>query len=242
MAVARSYESLRQVGEPFEENKRMYIYVITKKGEQKKVRWYTDSQRASQDKAAGRVATVDPMDFNARHAFGFGPDGYITLYKGPNSVIDEWRYGLECGTVRYNLTFQYYSPSKYVIEELPAGITAVKLAWNQVCKDETRMRSHEEIAALVSELIKDENSSAYQGSVNEWLVQDVVVREKLTNQTYFGDKTTHVMIDAGGNVYQWETGAKNYDVGHALKLKMKVKEHKEVKGEKRTIVWYCKEQ
>lgn len=240
--VAKSYENLEQVGDPFEENKRMYIYVITKKGEQKKVRWYTESQRASQDKAAGRKPTNSLMDFDARHAFGFEEAGYITLYKGPDSVIDDWRFGLECGAVRYNLTFQYYSPSKYNITDLPDGVTAIRLEWKDVQDYETRMKPHSEVIELVNELLRDENSSVYQGNVNDWLIKDVVVREKITAETHFGDKTTHVMIDAGGNAYQWETGAKNYEVGRALKLKMKVKEHKEVKGEKRTVVWYCKEQ
>ena len=48
------------------------------------------------------------------------------------------------------------------------------------------------------------------------------------------------MRDAEGNMYIWETGTKNFEVGMALKLRMKVKAHKEVKGEKCTVVWYCK--
>ena len=49
------------------------------------------------------------------------------------------------------------------------------------------------------------------------------------------------MVDAEGNTYIWETGTKNYTSGTTIKLKMKVKTHKEVKGEKCTVVWYCKE-
>ena len=49
------------------------------------------------------------------------------------------------------------------------------------------------------------------------------------------------MVDAESNTYVWETGAKNYESGTEVKLKMKVKAHKEIDGEKCTIVWYCKE-
>ena len=39
--VAKTYQSLEIQGEPFEENKRLYVNVVTKSG-LKKVRWYTD--------------------------------------------------------------------------------------------------------------------------------------------------------------------------------------------------------
>jgi hypothetical protein len=49
------------------------------------------------------------------------------------------------------------------------------------------------------------------------------------------------MVDAANNTYIWETGARDYPITMALKLKMKVKDHKEIDGVKTTIVWYCKE-
>ena len=49
------------------------------------------------------------------------------------------------------------------------------------------------------------------------------------------------MCDAEGNTYIWETGTKNFEANLVVKLKMKVKAHKEINGEQCTIVWYCKE-
>ena len=43
MPVAKTYESLEMQGEPFKENGRMYVNVMTSKG-LKKVRWYSDNE------------------------------------------------------------------------------------------------------------------------------------------------------------------------------------------------------
>ena len=43
MPVAKTYEKLTLQGEPFMENKRMYVYVLAKNGP-KKVRWYSDAE------------------------------------------------------------------------------------------------------------------------------------------------------------------------------------------------------
>lgn len=245
MAVARSYESLEQLGEPFEENKKMYVMVRTKAGAEKKVRWYSESERAAQDKKAGIAAkpSNDLMDFDARHAFGFGESGYITVYSGPTALIDDWRYSLECGAVRYNLTFQYYSPSKYNVTDIPAGVIAIRLNWEDVCDHDTRMKPHEEVTRIVANMFGVDSASAstYQGTPGTWLEKSVVITEKTTSESQYGKKHTYAMVDADGNKYVWETGSKNYEVDLEINLKMKVKKHKEIKGIPCTVVWYCKE-
>mgnify|MGYP007101842486 CR=1 FL=1 len=244
MAVARSYEKYELQGEPFEENGRMYVNVLAPKGT-KKVRWYTDSERAAQDRKAGvEVKKNALMDFNARHAFGFGDLGFITLYKTTSERLLEDFVESHIESFRYNLTFQHYTPSRIPVPELPAGIEAIRLNWEQVQDYETRMRPHEEIAKLVRDLISpsgDAFSSVYQGEPGAWLEKDVVVRDNIARTSYYGEKHTHYLVDTEGNTYVWETGTKNLEVGVATRLKMKVKEYREINGEKCTVVWYCKE-
>ena len=74
MTVARSYEKFEIQGEPFKESGRWYVNVMAPKG-LKKVRWYSDAERAAQDRKAGVEEPV--FDFNAKHAFGFDEAGYI---------------------------------------------------------------------------------------------------------------------------------------------------------------------
>ena len=236
--VAKTYQSLEIQGEPFEENKRLYVNVLTTKG-LKKVRWYTDTEYRRMYPDAPVENKL--MDFNARHAFGFGKKGYITLYKGDERVVERWAENDRTNIWR-NTTFGYYTPSKFPTPEVLNGIEPIQLKWEQVQDYEDRMKPHEEVAKLVSDLLGGSaiSNSTYQGKENDWLEKEIVVKENIAREDHFGEKHTHYMRDAEGNMYIWETGTKNFEVGMALKLRMKVKAHKEVKGEKCTVVWYCK--
>ena len=105
------------------------------------------------------------------------------------------------------------------------------------------MKPHEEVQKYVNTLLNPagNSQSQYQGTENEWLQKTVTVREKKTKDSCYGDKYTYTLADAENNIYVWETGAKNYALDATVSLKMKVKEHKEINGEKITVVWYCKE-
>lgn len=237
MPVAKSYQHLTTVGEPFKESGRMYILVQAPKGE-KKVRWYSD---AEYQKMYPDEKPIDiMMTFNARHAFGFGEKGYILIYKGDN--VEEW-FENDHTNIWYNLTFGYYTPSKFEPPKVLMGVEAVKLTWDEVKQDDIHMKSHAEVAAYVSKLLggSSNTKSEFQGQKDEWLQKEVKIREKKTKESQFGTKHTYTMDDAEGNTYVWETGAKDYSCDAAVSLKMKVKEHKEIGGEKVTVVWYCKE-
>lgn len=237
MPVAKTYQSMEIQGEPYQENKRWYVDVLSTKGI-KKVRWYSDTEYARMYPEEKK----DLMDFNARHAFGFDEKGYITIYKGDPKVVEEWAEN-DRTNIWYNLIFGYYTPSKFPTPKVLNGIEPIQLKWEQVQNYEDRMKPHEEVAKLVSSLVSVQpcaSNSTYQGQENTWLEKEVVIKENLKREDHFGEKHTHFMRDAEGNLYLWETGAKNLEIGMAVKLKMKVKAHKEVNGEKCTVVWYCK--
>lgn len=236
--VAKTYQSLEIQGDPFEENKRLYVNVVTKNG-LKKVRWYTDVEYRRMYPNEP-VVENDLMNFDARQAFGFGEKGYITIYKGDH--VKEWAEN-DRTNIWYNLTFGYYTPSKFPTPEVLNGIESIQLKWEQVKDHDNRMKSHEEVTKLVNDILGGSiiSNSAFQGKENDWLEKEVTIKENISREDHFGEKHTHYMRDSEGNMYIWETGAKNFEVGMAIKLRMKVKAHKEVKGEKCTVVWYCKE-
>lgn len=275
MAVAKSYEKMEIIGEPFEREGKMYVRVKgvcnrcngsgnysynPKDGttcfrcggsgkEYHEVRWYTDKQREAMDRAAekraaAKVAKVEErkVKFAARNAFGFGEKGYITLVVGDSHTINEWAHETDPCRARFNTIFGWFIPSKMEMPVFPEGVTGVELTWDMVGADDLTMKDNNEVETLVRQLRGEISSnSTHQGTVGEWITANLVVREKYQTDTRYGDKFTHVMIDANGNVFVWATGTKNYDIGTSLSLKMKVKEHSEYKGEKRTVVWYCKE-
>jgi len=235
MAVAKTYASYPLNGEPFEENKRMYVNVVTSKG-LKKVRWYTDAEYKRMYPDA--IIEDTTMNFNARHVFGFGDKGYILIYKGQN--IEEWAEN-DRTNIWFNLTFGYYTPSKLEPPKVLNGIEAIQLKWEDVMAHDDRMKPHEEVQKIVAALLHNESTSTYQGTVNEWLQKEVTIINKKSNETHFGTKHIYTMIDTNKNIYVWETGAKDYANNTSVTLKMKVKEHKEIDGAKATVVWYCKE-
>lgn len=146
MAVAKSYATYPIIGEPFEENKRMYVNVQAPKGP-KKVRWYTDKEYNKLYPDTPIVHNV--MDFNAYHAFGFDGAGYITIYKGIN--VEEWAEN-DRTNIWYNLTFGYYTPSKFESPKILNGIRAIQLKWEDVKDHDNMMKSHEEVQKIVRAL------------------------------------------------------------------------------------------
>lgn len=215
------------------------------------VRWYTDSQRAAMDRAAEKRAAAKEVKqeerrikFAARNAFGFGDAGYITLVWGDNEAIKEWRYDLPEHTVWYNELFGWFIPAGREPEEIPAEFNTFKLGWEAVCgpddKENLAIRDKEEVKKYIHTIIYGESKSEYQGSPNEWLEHEVVIKKNIPLSGQYGDSHMHIMEDADGNIYVWTTASKNLEEGKTFTIKMKVKEHKEYQGVKQTVVYYCK--
>lgn len=240
MAVAKTYAKLEISGDPFMENKRMYVNVVTTKG-LKKVRWYSDAEyRRMYPDEVKENDKHNVMDFNARHVFGFGDSGWIILYKGNKDDIESF-VDANHKAFRYNCTFGYYTPSRISTPVLPSGIIPVKLNWSEVMDHDDRMKPHEVVQKIVAEKLGMLTKSKYQGAVNEWLQKTVKVTKKTSKESHYGTKHTYDLEDSDGNTYVWETGAKDFACAQTVSLKMKVKEHKEIDGNEVTVVWYCKE-
>ena len=233
MPVAKTYAHMEIQGEPFSENKRMYVNVLAPKGI-KKVRWYSEAEYARMYPNEVK----DEPEFNAYRAFGFNDSDYITLYKGRN--VEEWAEN-DRRNIWNNLIFGYYTPGRLELPNLTDGIEAVQLKWEQVAAKGNTMKPAEEVQKIVQSLIGMVSNSEYQGEEGTWIQKEVVVREKKSRDSRYGEKHTYVLVDAENNTYVWETNTKDYAIDVAVSLKMKVKKHKEINGEKVTVVWYCKE-
>lgn len=233
MAVAKSYEKYKITEGPFEENKRMYV--ILENG--KKVRWYTDSQRAAMDKKTVKPVCSD--SFSHYKAFGFGPNNFITIFKGNKKIIDEWASPRE--EVRFATFLGWYVPCTYQITDLPDGVESVMLPWDMVKADDIHMREYDEISKIVENLTNIvTNNSTYQGIVGEWLDRNVTIKKNVPVDGHFGESRVHIMEDNDGNEYVWITASKNLEAGFKCVMHMKVKEHKEYNDVEQTVVYYCK--
>ena len=277
MAVAKSYENMKIMGEPYSVDGKMYVmvqgpckrcggsghYSMNASGdttcyrchgigkENLEVRWYTDKQRASMDKAAEKrqaaiAAKVEErrIKFAARNAFGFGKAGFITLIWGDNDGIQEWREELPMHTVLYNTIFGWYIPSEKTPDLIPSRFSSKRLEWNDVRDtndaEDLYMKPNEEVAAYVHEFKYGVSKSEYQGEKNDWLEKDVVIKKNIPVSNQYGDSNMHIMEDADGNEYVWTTASKSIEEGSNVHMRMKVKDHKEYNNVKQTIVYYCK--
>lgn len=277
MAVAKSYENMEIIGEPFESNGRMYVrvrgnckrcggsghYSMNAQGdstcyrcngrgkEDMEVRWYTNKQREALDRAAEKRAAAKEakiqerhFKFAARNAFGFGEAGFITLFKGDSTILNEWAHETNPCRARYNTLFGWFCPSKLEIVNLPAEITPIVLKWDDVRNlndpENLTMRDDAEVSKLIHELLDDLSKSEYQGEVGDWLEREVTIKKNVPVDGRFGESRVHIMEDTDGNEYVWITASKNLEVGYKCIMRMKVKEHKEYNGVKQTVVYYCK--
>lgn len=218
------------------------------------VRWYTESQRAAMDKAAEKraekraaiQAEKAAARINSRHAFGFDEAGYITIYKGDSNVLKTWLYdhrNEETGylAARFNMIFKWYTPSKMEVPtDLPEGITPIRLNWDDVKINDIEMKPNEEVTKYVDSLLEDPSTSEFQGEVGTWLELPLTVKKRIDLDGQYGTSHMHIMEDANKNVYVWTTGSKSLNPDETYNMKVKVKEHKEYKNVKQTIVWYCK--
>ena len=102
------------------------------------------------------------------------------------------------------------------------------------------MKKNEEVRAYVDKLLYIPSKSEYQGSPDEWLECDVTIKQNIELDGRYGLSHMHIMEDADENVYVWTTASKSIPAGETHHIKMKVKEHKEYKGTKQTVVYYCK--
>ena len=279
MAVAKSYEGMEIVGEPFKENGKMYVRVVGPckrcggsgnysynpmhgttcfgcggSGKQAlNVRWYTDAQRAAMDKAAEKRAVIQKekaeerrIKFAARNAFGFGEEGYIFLVYGDNERIKEWRETLPTLTLWYNEIFGWYLPSTREFDglEFPEDIHFAKLTWDKVRNPEDpediTMIDNTQVKSIVESIIYAPGKSAWQGQINDWIECPVKIIKNVELDSQYGLAHMHVMRDENENEYVWTTSSKSLTEGNTYTIKMKVKDHKEYKGTKQTIVYYCK--
>lgn len=130
MSVAKSYENMKFLGSPYEKENKFYVKVA-----------YPCCSRPRCKKCGGQgfypkeVRWYGPTPFNARYAFGFRDEGYITLLINSHAVLDDWFRNAKPGEGRYNLLFQWYIPSYLSMPELPQNTRTVRLDWEQISKD-----------------------------------------------------------------------------------------------------------
>lgn len=234
MAVARSYRDCKVLCAPFVLYGRKYVNIETPAGTQKRVRFYTDEEYF---KMYGEpFAPITPL--SEKEKLGF-VNGFITIFKGNTYPYKDW---LKEHGARFTKLFNWSFASNvdWPVDELPDDLTPLKIMWEDVSKDD-HFLPEAEVRAYIDSLMYEPSTSEYIGEVGDRIEETLTVTKTVVLQSYFGMSIMHIMEDADGNVYVWITKAKNYPEGKVITLRGTVKEHKEYKGTKQTVLTRCKE-
>lgn len=236
--VAKTYQNYPQLGEPYIVNKRMYVDVKTPKGAVKTVRWYTEKEYERMYAAAPIKETSTGVLGSQKDALGF-QKGYITIFKGNVDLHQDW---FETSNARYCRLWGWYIVStESVPADLPTGLSAVSLHWEQVGQDNGNLKSDAAVQEAVQSLIYSDHPSQYQGSIGDRLDLNLSIIHATKKETQYGISTTHIMVDDNNNVYCWATTAKSWSVGEEHHIRGTVKEHCIFKNMKTTILTRCVE-
>lgn len=236
--VAKSFQSMKQITEPYKVSGRMYVKVLNEKaGSERQVRWYTDAEYNKMYPDEVKPAATQVLR-SQKSVLGFDK-GYITIFKGDTYAHLEW---FQQSPARYTRYWGWYIVST---EELPAdipeGVTPVQLPWESVGTEGEVLKPEHLVIKAVENIMYDAGTSEYVGTVGERLTLTVTVTAARSIDGYYGHSTAHTMEDENGNVFVWITGVKNWPVGAVKTIKGTIKEHKTYRNVKQTILTRCAE-
>lgn len=231
MAVAKSYQNLTQLCEPYKVGNKMYVKVGDGKGYSRQVRWYTDEEYA---KLYGVAPEAVPH--NRKEALGF-KNGYITIFKGDTYSLLDW---FKQSSARYARMWGWYFVSTEELPNpLPVGIEPIRLTWEEVSTND-QLNDEDTIKKYVETLVFEPSTSEFVGAIGERLDLDLTVVKAIQLDGYYGVSTLHTMVDNCGNEYVWTTSSKTLEEGVTYHVKGTVKDHKTYKNTKQTILTRCR--
>lgn len=258
MAVAKSYEHMEIITEPFLKNGRKYVRVKGKcdrcggsgiwswgpyggtcfkcngsGNDIQEVRWYTDKERAAQDKAAKKRAEARVQRQLERDAYEQGAeyngftDGFVIAILGNTYEIkDELK---EAGA-KYTRGLGWHFDSKEKVPVQYADRTRM-IMWEDASVD-GKIKSVEELERLVAV------ASPTDDSVHKYFLGSRV--RDLTLKVYKvwqgPGYTMHTFVDNENNVYLWTTSSRTLPLDAQVTMDVTIKEHTEYKGVKQTVL------
>lgn len=236
--VAKSYQKMKQLGEPFKDKGKMYIKVITEKGNEKIIRWYSDIEYAKMYPEDKKDKTKDPYYKSQKYVLGFDK-GYITIFRGVTEEHEEWFKRSICRCARY--WGWYVISTQEVPKDLPEGVEPVRLYWEPMDNGNEWLKEEKEVVKYVQSVLFKKTNSKIQGSVGDRIERTVRVIDRIEQETKWGTSVIHIMKDAKDNFYSWKTSAKNWKVNYSTTIRGTVKGSTTYKNSECTELTRCTE-
>jgi hypothetical protein len=245
--VAKSYQGLKQLTEPYKHNGKMYVTIETKSGACKDVRWYSEAEYAKMYPDVKTAFTNDPFYRTQKDVLGF-EKGYITIFKGVTANNEEWfEHKQEC---RWARNWGWYVPSTIAVPcDYPQGVQEIKLIWDNVGGEDGRLLIEDEVRKAVGKALLAATAKTTVVPKPQWkigerldLVVKVIGKQTEENKHYNSKTHFYELQDQKGNYYKWKTAAKDWSVGSKHHIRGTVKDFDELNGEACTVLTRCLEQ
>lgn len=233
--VAKSYQNLEQICEPYTVNGRMYVKVRTKSGTERQVRAYSEKEFA---RLWGDTPQTSQSSQNKKlkDVLGF-TKGYITIFAGETYAALEWfRYS----PARFHKLFGwYFTSTEELPQDVPSCIEPKQLLWTKVAKDDNTLLPDAAVLAAVNELIYPPSTSQFIGEVGERIERVLTVKRAIPIEGNYAPSTMHVMIDEESNEFVWVTSARTLEQGMIYNVRGTVKAHKVYQRTRQTYLTRC---
>lgn len=241
--VAKSFQTMKIMTEPFQENGKFYVKVLNEKtGTIRKVRWYSKNEYfkmyPEERKNAATITVGNNHNSNIKHVLGFD-NGFITIFKGNQMQYLEW---FKNSIARYHRAWGWYIVSTDELpQDIPDEITPIRLNWDTISNEDGTLKTESAIISIIDNLIYEDNPSEFIGTIGERLEVEITIINAIQLDGNFGKSTMHIMEDQNKNVYVWITTSKSWTPGTIKKIRGTVKDHKIYKKVKQTILKNCRE-
>lgn len=161
--VAKSYEGLEKIGEPYLKSGRSYIKVLTKTGQEKEVRVYTEKEYTKMYPEAKVSANSKPYGPQMNCLGWRDADDFITIFCG--NVVKNGTFFENYKPARYHKIWGWYLVGGILpnYEILPERVYPVCLPWYEVGNEDGYLKSDEEVTKVVKRIVKE----AYDYYVNK---------------------------------------------------------------------------
>jgi hypothetical protein len=141
--VAKSFQNLKVVTEPYQDKGKFYVDVLTKKGAKKRVRWYTIEEycKLYPDEDPTEMRRLhDPYYKPLKHTL-MGGAGWIWVLEGD---ADAWLEELKQSSYTwYNTIFGWYMPPTTpfsIVEGAREQFIIHKVKWEDVADNENELK------------------------------------------------------------------------------------------------------
>lgn len=234
--VAKSYQDLEQICEPYTVNGRMYVKVRTKSGTEKQVRAYSEKEfvKLYPTIVAGEQSFTATKSL--KEVLGF-TKGYITVFAGETYAALEW---FRWSNARFHKLFGWYFISTEELpQDVPSCVEPKQLLWTKVAKDDNTLLPDAAVLAAVNELIYPPSTSQFVGEVGERIERVLTVKRAIPLEGNYSPSTMHIMIDEEGNEFVWVTSARTLEQGMIYNVRGTIKAHKVYQNTKQSYLTRC---